>query len=109
MAEPVVNLLKERRLALDKVLKSIPGAHVYYQPPTNVTMTYPAIRYERYRIDITSADNVPYLREPAFQVTVIDKDPDSPIVEAISKLPKCYFNRHYTAANLNHDVFVLYY
>ena len=39
----------------------------------------------------------------------VDKNPDSKFVEDISKLPMCRFDRHYTADNLNHDIFVLYF
>lgn len=99
---------KDRRLALDAKFRAIEGAHVYYQPPASVKMTYPAIRYERNRIDIVSADNISYLRNTGYMVTVITKDPDSPIVEEVSKFPKTIFNRHYTADNLNHDVFIIY-
>ena len=83
--------------------------NVYFQPPPSVQMVYPAIRYERTRIDNTSADNIPYIQDVGYLVTVIDKNPDSQIVSDVSKLPKCRFNRHYTADNLNHDVFLIYY
>ncbi len=83
--------------------------HVYFQPPANVTMAYPAIRYERARIDNLSANNNVYKQDVAYTVTVIDKDPDSEIVRKVSQLPLCRFNRHYTADNLNHDVFLIYF
>ena len=98
---------KDRRLELDAKFKEL-TSHVYYQPPASVKMKYPAIRYEVSRIDLTSADNNPYLLDRAYQVTVIDEDPDSEIVEAISKMPMCRFNRVYTADNLNHFVFIIY-
>ena len=42
-------------------------------------------------------------------VTVIDSDPDSKIVNRVSMLPYCYFDRHYVQDNLNHDVFEIYF
>jgi len=98
---------KDRRLELHAKFKSL-TPNVYFQPPASLKMKYPAIRYELARIDPTSADNKPYLLDRAYQVTVIDSDPDSEIVEAISKWPQCVFNRQYTADNLNHFVFILY-
>jgi len=44
-----------------------------------------------------------------YQVTVIDADPDSIIPEKIEALPMCTFDRQFTADNLYHDVFSLYF
>lgn len=101
------NLMKKKRLALeDKFLEICPN--VYYQPPEGYKMTYPAIRYRRSAIENSSADNIPYILDTAYEVTVIDRDPDSIIVDKISKLPKCRHSSHYTASNLNHDRFIIY-
>ena len=102
----------DRRIDLDDLLKTIAdanGGHVYYQPPSTVRMTYPAIRYERSRINTRYADNAPYRNRIGYQITVIDRDPDSQITAEIMKLPLCSYNRHYYADNLNHDVFIIYY
>lgn len=99
---------KDRRLELDAKFKELTN-HVYFQPPASLKMKYPAIRYELSRIDLTSADNIPYFLDRGYQVTVIDANPDSEIAEAISKWPMCRFNRIYTADNLNHFVFILYF
>ena len=97
------------RLELHEELCELLGSrNVYFQPPESVTMKYPCIRYRRYAIDNVSADNIPYVQFYGYELTVIDKNPDSEIVKAVSKLPSCRFNRHYYADNLNHDVFVLY-
>jgi hypothetical protein len=65
-----------------------------------------------YQRDISStkfADNVPYNRETRYQVTVIDRDPDSDIPDKIAALPKSLLNRFFVADNLNHDVYTLYF
>jgi hypothetical protein len=72
-------------------------------------MRYPCIVYQRYNIHSAFADNAPYRRTPRYQVTVIDADPDSPIIEKVSALPMCTHNRFYVVSNLNHDVFNLYF
>lgn len=103
--------LKDRRMQLDTILRDIAREHsgkVYFQPPSNVQMTYPAIRYKVSRIDANHADNIPYLLGTQYEVTVIDKDPDSVIAEEIARLPSCSSNRFYTAENLNHWVFTIY-
>lgn len=99
----------QARLELHEALCTILGSrHVYYQPPESVKMEYPAIVYSRNNIENTFAENSVYKQDHQYQIIVIDKDPDSEIVAAISKLPMCQFVRHYEADNLNHDVFTIY-
>ncbi len=98
------------RLELQTLLETILGSrNVYYQPPESVKMSYPAIVYSRSKIGNIHANDLPYLQLHAYSVIVIDKDPDSEFVDAISVLPYCEHVRHYTSDNLNHDVFTLYY
>lgn len=98
------------RLELHKVLCEVLGStNVYYQPPASVKMRYPAIVYSRSDIDNKHANNSIYNQKIAYDVIVIDSNPDSKIVEDVSKLPLCRFARHYTADNLNHDSFTLYF
>lgn len=96
------------RLELHEKFKKL-TKNVYYQPPTGERMTYPAIRYSRTNIDNTFANDDVYKQDHAYIVTVIDKDPDSKIVEAISKFPTTRYIRHDTIDGLNHDVFIIYY
>ena len=99
-----------RRLELHEVLCNVLGSrNVYYQPPASVKMQYPAIVYSRKDIYNRHADDDVYKQDRAYDITVIDQNPDSLIVEEISRLPKCRFDRHYTADNLNHDAFTIYY
>lgn len=99
----------QARLELHELLCTALGSrHVYYQPPESVKMEYPAIVYSRNSIENTFAENSVYKQDHQYQIIVIDKDPDSEIVAAISKLPMCQFVRHYEANNLNHDVFTIY-
>lgn len=98
------------RLDLQALLEELLGSeNVYYQPPASVRMSYPAIVYSRKTIDNTHANNAAYLQSTSYEITVIDKNPDSEIVDKVSKLPTCRFDRHYATDNLNHDVFTLYY
>lgn len=98
------------RLDLQAELEALLGSrNVYFQPPASVRINYPAIVYTRSDIDNTFADDSVYMQSHFYEVTVIDEDPDSKIVEAVSKLPTCRFNRHFTSENLNHDTFIIYY
>ena len=98
------------RLALNAKLVSILGSeNVYFQPPANLLMRYPCIVYERDRLDTKFADNNPFSHTKRYQVTVIDKNPDSETPDKIAKLQMCLFDRHFVSDNLNHDVFILYF
>lgn len=99
-----------KRLELHEILCEIlDSRNVYYQPPASVKMSYPAIVYSRYDIENTPADNRTYLQSHFYQVTVIDRNPDSEIVHKVSLLPMCVYDRHYASDNLNHDVFTICY
>lgn len=96
------------RLELHEILcEALGSRNVYFQPPESIKMKYPAIVYSRSDISNTYADDTSYLTSKEYLITVIDKDPDSEIPDRISKLPLCRFDRHYTADNLNHDVFTI--
>lgn len=98
------------RLDLQAELEELLGSrNVYFQPPASVRINYPAIVYTRSDIDNIFADDSVYMQSHFYEVTVIDEDPDSKIVDAVSKLPTCRFSRHFTSENLNHDTFIIYY
>jgi len=96
------------RLELQTLLETI-TAHVYFQPPPSVSMNYPCIVYRLDNIDIRHANNKPYSWQNAYLITVIDQSPDSTIPDAVKVLPGVIFDRSYTANNLNHFVFRLYF
>lgn len=101
--------MSNKRLELHEELCTLLGSrNVYFQPPESVKMSYPAIRYELSTINNWHADNAPYLRGVAYRIYLISRDPDSELTDALSKWPKCRWERHFVADNLNHDVFVLY-
>jgi hypothetical protein len=98
------------RTDLQDLLETIMGSgQVYFQPPTTVRMTYPCIVYRRSNGDTKFANNKPYHYEQRYEVTLIDRDPDSVIIKELASLPQCVFDRHFVADNLNHDVFVMYF
>lgn len=97
-----------RRLELHAILKTI-TTNVYFQPPTNVEIKYPAIVYHRDGLDTVFANNSSYRHVWRYTVIAIDRNPDSGLPDKIAELPKCTFRRSYTADNLNHDAFQLYF
>lgn len=98
------------RSELQDLFEEVLGSSaVYFQPPVNVQVQHPCIVYKRDDTAVTFAGNAPYSQVRRYQVTVIDRDPDSPIPDKVASLPLAKFSRHFTAGNLNHDVFELYF
>lgn len=99
------------RLELQTLLVSLVPTNwkVYFQPPPNIQMSYPAIVYSRSDLDIKYASDNPYAHKWAYQVTVIDLSPDSPVLDKIKLLQLIKFNRAFVADNLNHSVFTLFF
>lgn len=91
---------------LEELLES---KNVYYQPPESVKMEYPAIKYSVDDIDKKSANDAAYIITKRYELTVISKRPDDPVIDKLLQLPMCSFERHYVSNNLNHYVFTLYY
>jgi hypothetical protein len=97
------------RLELQTRLEDILGSrNCYFQPPASVQMKYPSIVYSLSNIDVRHANDEMYKSLNAYQVILIDKNPDTQFLAPILKLPYCSFDRFYTADNLNHWVFTLY-
>jgi hypothetical protein len=72
-------------------------------------MQYPAIVYQLDSADTQFADNKPYTYRKRYEVTVIDRDPDSKIPDRVAQLPMTVFNRFFAMNGLNHFVFTLYF
>lgn len=98
------------RAELHTVLCDILGStNVYFQPPPTVKMKYPCIVYGRSNDDTTFADNYPYRHVRRYWITVIDPNPDTVIPDKVAMLQLCLSDRIYTADNLNHYRYNLYF
>lgn len=97
-----------QRLDLHGILETF-TENVYFQPPINVQLRYPCIIYKRDFADTKFADDKPYNHQLRYMITIIDPDPDSTIPDKVASMPMSMFNRFYTADNLNHDVYNVYY
>lgn len=87
----------------------IESRNVYFDPPPSINMSYDAIRYSRKSIDKVHANNGTYGLRTPYELTVISRRAESPIIASLLQLPYCSHDRHYKADGLHHDVFTLYY
>ena len=98
------------RLELQFKLEELLGVkHVYFQPPPNFNMEYPAIRYSKSKIDTKKANDATYSKFTRYELVVISKKTDDPVIDQLLDLPYCSYNRPYKADNLYHDALTLYF
>ena len=101
--------MEKTRLTLQTALEEFLGVrNVYYQPPASIKLKYPCILYERSRINQMYADNISYLKNKEYMLTIIHNDADSTLPDDILEAFKLIsFDRSYKADNLYHDVFTI--
>ena len=97
---------QELQSKLEELLES---EHVYYDPPESIKLEYPAIVYSKSKIDTKRADDTAYLFRTSYELTVISRRPDTPVVMRLLALPYCSYDRAYESDNLHHEVLTLYY
>lgn len=106
----------DRRLQLHKELCDIlecpvtgPDCRAYFQPPSSIQMKYPSIVYTLDDVYSRYANDGTYMTKKRYAVTIIDKNPDTKLIDAVAAMQMSMFNRSYTRDNLNHFVFEIYY
>lgn len=98
------------RLDLQNKLEELLGSkNVYYQPPEDFKMSYPAIIYSKDDIEARHANNDKYNKMNKYNIIVIDRLPDNEVIDKILELPLSSYDRWYSSDNLNHDSMTLYY
>ena len=98
------------RIELQAKLEELLGSsNVYFQPPASLKMKYPAIVYSLSRIQPKHADNLKYKVDRAYDITLIDPDPDSQYLNSMLGWKYCSFDRSFQSDNLNHFTFTLYF
>ena len=99
------------RLNLQDEFEQVLGIeNVYFQPPEKYKLSYPCLIFQLNTGDTQFADDKPYTFKRQYMATYITKDPDSEMPDKIAKhFPMSRMDRFYTADNLNHFVFMIYY
>lgn len=98
------------RTELHVILAAIPGVvAAYFHPPSNIRMQYPAIVYEWTGRHRKHADNNIHMDMKEYQVTVIDRDPDSKIPDMVGALPYCSMNTTFVSEDLYHTIHTIYF
>lgn len=110
-------MTKARRVLLQTELEayiahdtrvSNPAEHVSFQPDEQSRIKYPHIVYSRSPALKTHADNISYLLRDRYELTYIDRKPDSPVFDELEKRPNCSHTASFVEDGLHHSVFDLY-
>ena len=99
------------QLDLNRELRNLlPSKYVYYQPPETLKLSYPCIVYQRDFIYTQKADNRNYRLTNRYQLTVIDREEDNPVIyDILNHFQMSEYDRHFVSEGLHHDVITLYY
>lgn len=99
------------RTELNQKLCDILGTNnVYFQPPETLKLNYPCIIYKKQAPDTKYADDLNYFRTKRYQITVVDKNPDSDIADRIAaSFENIREENSFTSNNFYHTVLILYF
>ena len=81
---------------------------VFFQPPENLKIGYPAVVFHLSKIEIDHASDVPYKGAKEYSVTLITKDPEPDVIDEILKIPYSSLDTTYISDGMNHFVFTVY-
>ena len=105
----------DRRLQLDDELRELQTEvlgyqHTYFEPPESIRMEYDAVVYSRSVLNVRRANNKSYLTRDVYRVTVISRDPETPMPKALQEhFERCAPERFFVRDNLHHFPFTIYY
>lgn len=98
------------RLQLQRELENLGIKNVWFQPPENTKLKYPAVIYKLSRLDIRHADNNPFSVKKRYNLIYITKNPDDPMLEKLAwAFPTISYNTSYVSDKLYHHSFELYF
>lgn len=101
--------MKTRLELHEKLVDVLGSSQVYFQPPTNVSMKYPAIVYELNGETTKRANNKRYIVYDSYTITHIYKSLKNDLREKILEaFPYVDYDRRLVSDGLYQDVFTIY-
>lgn len=100
--------MRTYRDLLHLLRQAVQHDRVYFQPPENLKIGYPAIIFHLSKIEIDHASDVPYKGAKEYSVTLITKDPEPDVINEILKIPYSSLDTSYISDGMNHFVFTVY-
>lgn len=100
--------MRTYRDLLHLLQQAVQNNRVYFQPPENLKIVYPAVVFHLSKIEIDHASDAPYKGAREYSVTLITKDPEPDVIDEILKIPYSSLDTTYISDGMNHFVFTVY-
>lgn len=100
--------MRTYRDLLHLLRQAVQHNRVYFQPPENLKIEYPAIVFHLSKIEVDRASDVPYKGAKEYSVILITKDPEPDVIDEILKIPYSSLDTTYISDGMNHFVFTIY-
>ena len=100
--------MAKQRIRLSDVLNAL-CPNVYFQPPGGHKLKYPCIVYSLKDLVPRYANNNVYSLESEYDLQYITRDPDDSVIRKIAMIPSCRMNSSFSADNVHHYQYSLYY
>lgn len=100
--------MRTYRDLLHQLQQAVQHNRVYFQPPENLKIGYPAIVFHLSKIEVDRASDMPYKGAKEYSVTLITKDPEPDVIDEILKIPYSSLDTTYISDGMNHFVFAIY-
>lgn len=98
------------RHQLQTELERLGIKNVYFQPPENVKLKYPACIYSLMNHRTHHADDRPYFARPKYNVQYITRDPDDSMINnLVMAFPTITHNTSFKSDGLYHFSYELYF
>lgn len=88
--------------------KAVDHNRVYFQPPENLRMDYPAVVFHLSRNKSVHASDGRFKDSQEYTVTLITEDPQPDVLDAILDIPYTTLESTYVSKGMNHFVFTTY-
>ena len=100
--------MSKQRLDMHNIiLKAVEKTGERYKVYYNPKLEYPCIIYRRKGIHQRHADDIRYHMHTSYQLTIIDKRIESPVVDALLENQYCTYNNEFVSENMNHTIMTL--
>lgn len=100
--------MRTYRDLLHLLQKAVNHNRVYFQPPENLKIGYPAVIFHLSKVKLDHADDVPYKGAREYSVTLITKEPEPEVLDEILTIPYTTLDTTYIVDGMNHFVFTTY-
>lgn len=105
---------KSRLFIHNELVKVLTRTHpdaekrVFFNPDSNTKLAYPCIIYKEQTYNARRADNLRYFSSIEYQITIIDRDPDTSIHENIlDHFEHSRYSNNFRSDNLIHHILTI--